>query len=339
MENFATYNDIDLISRYFNAEADEREIALLSEMLSTKPEKLDDFNAYLQTWQKLEKEKIEKTIDIEDEWNKISIKTVKVQKDTKIIPLVQSRKNAILFKVMKYAAVLIVLAVSVGFLYYYFSKPQTKQLIAKTNAVEGILPDGSSVTLNEGSMLEYPGRFEKNNRKVVLKGEAYFNVKPDVSKPFIISADNIIIEVLGTSFYVNSENTNGKVEVILTTGKVAVYHKDKPDEKVILEPGEKVEMSKNFEETNKTINEDENYLAWKTKKLVFNDEPLEKIAKTLNKLYHSKINTDHHIANCKITATFENQTLDAILHVIEATVDVKITRSDDVIQISGAGCK
>ena len=214
------------------------------------------------------------------------------------------------------------------------------QLSAKTDVIERKLPDGTSVTLNTGSTLEYSKEFEKDKRLVKLKGEAYFNVSHDATKPFIIAADDIMVEVLGTKFYVNTNNTNGKVEIILTSGKVAVYHKDKPNERVILEPGEKIELSKNQEESNKTINEDENYLAWKTKKMIFTDEPLAEIVQTLNKVYRSNIQLKNkNIANCKITATFDNQSLDAVLNVIEATVDVKINKTSEKIEISGIGCK
>jgi transmembrane sensor len=338
MENNSTYY-IDLISRYFSSEATEKEIFLLLEWVKASSDNKKIFEEYHKTWLNLEKERIEKNIDIDDEWNNISLKTIKAPKEAKIIQFKPDLKPNIFARVLKYAAVFILLAISAIAMYYYFNKPGTKQLIAKTDAIESKLPDGSSVTLNKGSVLEYPEKFEKDKRSVKLKGEAYFNVTHDDTKPFIIAADDIMVEVLGTSFYVNSDNENGKVEVILTSGKVAVYHKDKPEDKVILVPGEKVELSKNKEEVVKTVNEDENYLAWKTKKLIFTDEPLNEIVKTLNKVYRSNIQLkSNNISNCRITATFDNQSLDAVLNVIEATVDVNVDKTADMIQLSGKGC-
>ncbi len=335
MENNSTYY-IDLITRYFTAEASEQEMFLLTDWIKTSPDNQKIFDEYYKTWLNLEKEKIEQFVDVDKEWININ-KVLKQKKQTKVIPL--SPKPKTFFRILKYAAVFVFIAVSITTLYYYFSKPGTQQLLAKSNTIESKLPDGTSVTLNTGSSLEYPEKFEKNKRSVKLKGEAYFNVAHDVSKPFIIAADDIMVEVLGTSFYVNTDNLNGKVEVILTSGKVAVYHKDKPIEKIIMVPGEKLELSKNQNDFSKTINEDDNYLAWKTKKLIFTDEPLTKIVKTLNKVYRSKIQIkDNNIANCKITATFDNQSLDAVLNVIEATVDVNISKTADIIQISGKGC-
>lgn len=337
MENNSTYY-IDLITRYFSAEAGEQEILLLLAWINENTENRKVFEEYQKTWLNLEKEKIEKLVDVNKEWNKI-YGLIKSPKQTKIISIEPEIKPKIFNRILKYAAVFVLLAVSAVVMYYYFSKPVTKQLLAKTNMIESKLPDGTSVTLNTGSLLEYPEKFEKDKRSVKLKGEAYFNVSHDVTKPFIISAENIMIEVLGTSFYVNTNNPEGKVEVILANGKVAVYHKDTPNEKVILEPGEKVELSDNQKDYSKTVNEDENYLSWKTRNLKFTDKPLADIIKTLNKVYHSNIQIkNNNIANCRITATFDNQSLDAILNVIEATVDVKIDKTENLIQISGEGC-
>jgi transmembrane sensor len=338
MENDSTYYT-DLITRYFSAEANESEMQMLADWIKLSPENQKNFEEYQQIWLNIEKERTEKLIDIDDEWNKISKKTIHAQNEPKVIQLKPESKPNTFLRILKYAAIFILFAVSATFLYYYFTKPQTKQLLAQTETVESKLPDGTSVTLNKGSVLEYPSKFEKNKRSVKLKGEAYFNVTHDDTKPFIIAADDIVVEVLGTSFYVNTDNPEGKVEVILTTGKVAVYYKDKPDDKIIMEPGDKVELTKNQESISKTVNEDENYLSWKTKKLIFEDESLKDIVNTLNKVYRSKIQIkDKNIANCKITATFENQSLDAVLNVIEATVDVDINKTADVIQISGKGC-
>ncbi len=338
MDNNSTYY-IDLITRYFSAEASEQEILLLSAWIKENTENQKIFEEYHKTWLNLEKERIEKNINIDNEWNKIN-ELIKSTKQTKIIPIKSESEPKIISRVLKYAAVFVFLAVSTVVMYYYFSKPATKQLMAKTNIIESKLPDGTSVTLNTGSSLEYPEKFEKDKRSVKLKGEAYFNVTHDAAKPFIISAENIRIEVLGTSFYVNTNNPEGKVEVILTNGKVAVYHIDTPNEKVILEPGEKIELSANQKDYSKTVNEDENYLSWKTRNLIFTDKPLSEIIKTLNKVYHSNIQIkNNNIANCRITASFDNQSLDAILHVIEATVDVKIDKTENLILISGEGCQ
>ncbi|WP_394773163.1 FecR family protein [Flavobacterium sp.] len=83
------------------------------------------------------------------------------------------------------------------------------------------LSDGTRVWLNENSEIEYPVQFAKNERTVTLKGEAFFEVKRDPSRPFIITSGKIKTTVLGTSFNVNAYNDN-KPEVNVRTGKVRV---------------------------------------------------------------------------------------------------------------------
>ena len=108
----------------------------------------------------------------------------------------------------------------------------------------------------------------------------------------------------------------------------------------ILEPGEKAEFSKAEQKITKSENNNENYMAFKTKKLVFSDTPLSEIVETLNSIYQSNIKLkNNNIAGCRITVSFDNQSLDAILNVLKATVDLNVNKTNSGIEISGNGCK
>ena len=344
MQNDSTYLT-DLITRYFSGEATGEEIIVLSGLLKSDPENQKRFDEYKNTWNLVEQANIETSVDIDAEWDKISSKidfTTEEKEETKIFKLVpdEKPKRNFYYQLLKIAAVFILFAVSAIFIFNYLNKTENKKIVADNKSVESTLPDGSSVTLNSGSSLEYHDKFDKNKRSVKLNGEAYFNVKHDETKPFIISADDVMVEVLGTSFYVNTNAANGMVEVILTSGKVAVYYKDKPSEKVILQPGEKAEFSKTAQTITKSVNENENYMAWKTKKMVFNDEKLADIIQVLNKVYLSDIRLkNNNMADCRVTASFDNQSLDAVLNVLKATVDLNINKTGSSIELSGNGCK
>ncbi|HTX88401.1 MAG TPA: FecR domain-containing protein, partial [Bacteroidales bacterium] len=167
-----------------------------------------------------------------------------------------------------------------------------------------------------------------------------FEVKHDVSKPFVISSGNVNVEVLGTTFYVNTERADGKLEVILNSGKVAVYFSETPGNRVILTPGEKAEVSRDTRKIEKDVNDDPNWLSWKTGRLVFNNTPLGEIAQDLMRVYPVKIElTSPGISRCLVTATFENQSLESVLNVLKATLNVKITISGTTIMISGDACR
>ncbi len=342
MENNQTYYT-DLIAKYFSGEASTEEMLLLSVWLKSDINNKKTFEEYQKTWFALEKNKIEAKLDIEDEWFKIKSKISKeAQKETPVYRLVPAKRQSanVFVKVLRIAAIILLFGVSTYFIYNYLNKPKYETLIAKVETVKNKLPDGSEITLNENSTIEYPKNFKGNKREIKLKGEAYFNVTHDKTKPFIVSTDGINIEVLGTSFYVNTNAANGKVEVILTEGKVAVYYKNNLSEKIILEPGEKAEISKTEEVITKSVNDDENYMAFKTKKIIFNNTSLKELVKTLNKVYHSdKTITNNKLSDCTVNVSFDNQSIESVLNVLKSTLDIKIKTNRSKIEIHGNGCK
>jgi transmembrane sensor len=337
MEAEQTYF-IDLVARYFSGELTEEEIRILSGLVAASAENKKLFEDYSKTWQLIEQETIEKSVDTDNEWSQF-ITPLKERSLTEVEADFINKtpvRNMNFVRFARIAAVFIVLVLSSIWLYSYLNKPQEKILMASDNTIEATLPDGTHVTLNNGSTINYPSKFSKDKRKISLQGEAYFDVAHDAAQPFVITSGNVCIEVLGTSFYVNTDGANGNIEVILTTGKVAVYYADKPDQKVILSPGERVEFPKEEADFSKTVNTDENYMAWKTKKIVFSDQTLNQIVAQLNKVYHTNISISQpNIGDCRMTATFDNQELDAVLHVIKATLDVEIHKKGNTFVISG----
>ena len=122
-------------------------------------------------------------IDVDEEWEKIKplINSNTVSKETKHIPVIPLHAERtvtwyLLSKVVRIAAIFIVIT-SISFIvYYYLNQSKEKYLVAQTETIESQLPDGTSVTLNAGSTLNYPDKFKGDKRTVGLKGEAYFNV-------------------------------------------------------------------------------------------------------------------------------------------------------------------
>jgi len=185
---------------------------------------------------------------------------------------------------VRIAAVIILIAIPAFLLYFYISKPMPQKFVA-TTGVSGLqLPDGSEVTLNSGTILYYPSRFTKHIRNVNLFGEAWFEIAHDQKHPFVISCGKIRVEAVGTSFYVNTSNKAGNTEVILVTGKVAVYNEDQPFTRVILAPGEKALIREEDQQISKSVNNDPNFLSWKTRKFTFTNDPMKVIIPALNKL-------------------------------------------------------
>ncbi len=145
------------------------------------------------------------------------------------------------------------------------------------------LPDGSTVTMNCNTTLSYMKHFRGNTRNVELTGEAFFEVTPDKSRPFIIQADEAAIRVVGTSFNVDTKGSSSTVEVYVSTGIVEVYKPESRNNSVFLHPGEMGTVSKNIINSKKASNE--NAIAWKTGRMDFRDIPLSEAVEMLNKMY------------------------------------------------------
>jgi ferric-dicitrate binding protein FerR (iron transport regulator) len=243
-------------------------------------------------------------------------------------------------QVLRIAAIVILLLVPSFFIFRYFTSIEQKKFDAILSIKEGKLPDGTSVTLNKGTTLEYPSSFKGNKRNVKLNGEAWFEVKHDDAKPFIVTSHNVRVEVLGTSFYINTNAANNTMEVILNSGSVAVYFDDHKENSLFLTPGEKAKIVSGSEKMEKDINTDQNYRSWMTQRFIYNNTPLITIITDLNKVYHANLRiSTPAISYCIVTATFDHQSVESILHVLQATLDLNISTHGNWTDISGNKCK
>ncbi|SMD38025.1 FecR family protein [Reichenbachiella faecimaris] len=242
----------------------------------------------------------------------------------------------------KYAAVAIL---AIGVLFFgreAFVKAPQQLAVESLNNLEIIaLPDGSVVTLSENSSLSYSEKFVGDTRSVTLKGKAFFDVKRDESKPFIVNTDQSKIEVLGTSFLVNTESENALTEVMVKTGRVAVSKKEsRPSEKIELIAGEVGRLVEHAGVFEKSTIENYNYLAWKTKLIEFNNEELSSVLETLREVYSVKIVVSNEkIYDCHMSAKFDNQPVESVLEILSRTFNLDLTKSGkNEFFLSGEGC-
>lgn len=217
-----------------------------------------------------------------------------------------------------------------GVTWLYITTQSVENLKSITDQLVKIdtLSDGSVVTLNKNSVLEYPSKFGDKQRQVVLaKGEAFFNVTPDKEKPFLIKSGNLSIRVVGTSF--NVKLKNGNVEVIVESGKVQV---SKGKRKIFLKPGEKILVSEHTDELKKEMTSDLLYNYYRTKEFVADDTPLWRMVEALNEAYDSKIVIKNPaIKDLPLNTTFKDESLDDILQVISRTFKIAIEKKQNEI--------
>ncbi|GHV20340.1 iron dicitrate transporter FecR [Bacteroidia bacterium] len=148
-----------------------------------------------------------------------------------------------------------------------------------------ILPDGTSVRLNSGSMLRYTNNFGAGNRIVNFSGEAFFDVKQDKSRPFIVSTKYMDIEVVGTTFNVSAFDSSDLVEMTLLTGSVKASSKKDPGYQVFVKPNEKViyNISTGKLTVRETNVQDE--MVWLNGEIVFKSEPLSNVLLKMERKY------------------------------------------------------
>lgn len=236
-------------------------------------------------------------------------------------------------------AAVVLLAIAVGFVVNYFIN-QSSDLVYQTaqNTENIILPDGSTVSLNRNSILSYGKNFSEENREVSLTGEAFFEVIPDANHAFKIITDQAEIIVLGTSFNVQSYKDSKDVEVIVETGVVKL-DPISIDEAVELRAGEKGVFRKKEKTLTSGLNENVNYQAWKTRRIIFEASDLNAVAKAINTTYGVEVIIMPNVSSaCRVTATFENQSLEAVLNVLKSTLDLTYKIEGNKIVISKAGC-
>jgi len=229
---------------------------------------------------------------------------------------------------IRIAASVIIIA-AIGLLAYWALNNPAKEMtmVAQQTVLNDTLPDGSVVTVNKGSSISYLSKFKGKTRPVALKGEAFFNVKPNKEKPFIISVNDVQITVLGTSF--NVKNINGNTEVVVETGIVKVTGAGKTVE---LKANEKVVMDAKDSVVAKEEVSDQLYKYYRTKEFVCDDTPLWKLVEVINEAYQSHVVIGNPaLRDMGLTTTFHNESLEQVLNVISITFDIKVIKEGDTV--------
>ncbi len=174
-----------------------------------------------------------------------------------------------------------------------YNQNYTETIVPLGSQTRIVLPDGSIAWLNAGSTLKYNQNFGTKTREVILKGEGYFEVTKDASKPFLVRTNALDIKVLGTVFDVVAYEEDATVEVNLLRGAVHVsFQNNKNKSDVDLKPNERLVFNKQTGNVNtSTINASRSAL-WKTGRLYFENETVEQITNKLERKYNVTICID-----------------------------------------------
>jgi transmembrane sensor len=196
-----------------------------------------------------------------------------------------------------------------------------------------LLPDSSIVWLNSATHLSWHPEFA-TNREIVLSGEAFFQVRPDVQHPFVVKAGGTSTRVYGTSFNVSAypeagqlrislksgrigveyDGREGKASKVLTAGQLLVYDKEMGSGQVMRQaPGEMDE--------------------WTAGRLLFYETPLKEALAQVEARYGIHIIYDHPLKDQTITARFENTALEKVLGHLSFGWDLHFVRKGDTLHV------
>ncbi len=325
MNNEYQHTDpVGLLPKVFAGEATPEENILVEDWRAANPENQAEYDAIGKLWNLSGVAAEPGEIDLDAEWRRM---------ESAMLP-VRSGKSVVM-RIMQIAASLVIVTL-LGIMAIKFSGSTEKAPAAALASV--ILPDGTSVSLNAGSVITYKRGFGSTHRVLNLKGEAWFEVKKNPELPFIISAGEANIRVTGTKFNVKAWRRLNDVRVTVTEGTVNFYNKIEPEKEIVLHAGETGLMNKSTRLMTTRATGNSNDISWKTGIIDFHDTPLIEVAEVLSNTYHRKIELDPAVMTCPVTVRFENRELDAVLNVLRSTLNLEITTKGKHITISGKGC-
>lgn len=318
MKHLPEHINDDLLVKYLLGESEQEEQEAVDAWLQHSEANRRHYSHMQLIWEQSRQLAAKSTADTEAAWQRFR-QQIAPENETAV-----PRVRTIALRPQRWSriAAAAVLLLGLGWLAYYFSESRGSviTLHAHNETLTDTLPDGSVVTLQEHATFTYPRRFAANSRAVKLDGEAFFDIAPDKSKPFIISANGVSVKVVGTSF--NIKSNEEKTTVVVTTGVVEVKRRS---DAVVLHPHEQATVSKEDKKPVKKATDDLLYDYYKTRTFTCTGTPLWRLISVLSDAYDTEIViADNELKNMQITSTFQNEPLENILAVIGETLNIRV---------------
>lgn len=210
---------------------------------------------------------------------------------------------------------------------------QHRLVIPKGKTYDLLLADGTHVWLNAETELTYPTNFNGDQRKVKLKGEAFFDVAKDAQKPFIVELESMDIKVLGTSFNISNYEEDKTECVTLVSGSVEVNIAQKGTYQIT--PSEQLSLSEFHQTVNIEKVDTELFTSWKDNKYIFKNARLDDILKKLHRWYDFSVAYEDALMGEKRFSIIidREDDLSKVLEIISYTSNIKLEYKDKRINV------
>ena len=229
----------------------------------------------------------------------------------------------------------IALLVSAGIFALLYFNPTSEYITKTTQRGQRstvTLSDGSIVKLNAGSAITFAEHFTGHTREVMLEGEAFFEVKKDPGRPFVVKSGDLQPTVLGTSFNIRAYPGDSEMTVTVASGRVQVesvvgreegqtsgqLQNDVEQKKVVLSPNQQALYRVSARHLQSREISLEHYLAWTSDLIILDETPMEEVVKHLERWYDIEIAfEDKGLGKCRLTGKYKTDQLINILESLE----------------------
>ncbi|MFY0625942.1 MAG: FecR domain-containing protein [Reichenbachiella sp.] len=314
------------MTRVLSGEISESEKKVFFDSLAVDSEKRKIYEAMEREWITAENAILHKNIDLDVAWE---------SHKNQLTDYSFSSGNYKISELLKWAAVL-VLGVGISIYFLSHSTNTNEDFTFIDTGENEVLPitlsDGSIITLNENSRIDY--RINSELREVKLIGEAYFDITPDKSRPFVVNMSSTYVKVLGTEFNINTE----KSEVVVSVAEGTVeFGKLNQSEKRVLRKGHSALFEN--DQLRPISKSEKNNLAWYSKELEFDYSTLPEVLESIAKTYHVDFQYDSDLfSSCHLTASFNKEELPNILKTLKTIFDIDFITFEDQYLVKGSAC-
>jgi transmembrane sensor len=285
-------------------------------------------------WRKLGEMSDNKEINVDKAWNKTFSRIKENGLLTETVRIGERNRMRTYFRIA--AMALIIIGLGSALIYLNSTGVLSKNIVIASNNdqrnIEVSLPDGSKIYLNRNSELSYSPNLGKTSRNVTLRGEAFFEISHNPSKPFVIDAGKAKVKVLGTSFNVITNNIKNEVEVFVKTGRVLLSD-NSGNQSIVLDPGYIGTLDDKIPA--KVLNNNPNYLSWNTDLLEYEGQTLDIVFADLKKVHNIDIVADDPgISGRTLTGVFDKQPQDTIIRIICTTFNLSYEKEGSRYHLS-----
>ncbi len=289
-------------------------------------------------WDASENYKEDYQPDVEAGLKAFKMRMAKESASAQIVTL-HPRRNY-LFRI---AAGLAILTIGILVFKSYLGHDDKLQIVVSpaNRTLEKTLPDGSQIALNKSSELTYNEGFSDDERRVKLEGEAFFEVKRDEVKPFVIEAANAKIVVLGTSFNVRSYPKEDMVEVYVVSGSVRVEIPGAGQGKKLLK-GDWLRYDRKAAKIEYKVDHAGLPIAWHSGVINFKGQPLPVVLEGMERLYGVSFELKiSQASECLQTLTVQDGALDEALEALKLSCPELrfVKKLDTSYSVSGTCCE